>query len=111
MYTWKRFSNSILRIAKSSFVAFSMLGCSNLFGQISLVRQVPYSPDKAPCNFWLFPKFKRPLKDTRFDKDIIENATRELSWQSPRLSLKSVFRHGRIAGTVYGLTGVYFERD
>jgi hypothetical protein len=26
----------------------------------------PYSPDLAPCNFWLFPKLKTALKGHRF---------------------------------------------
>ncbi|EFN62152.1 hypothetical protein EAG_14509, partial [Camponotus floridanus] len=26
----------------------------------------PYSPDLAPCDFFLFPKLKRPMKGTRF---------------------------------------------
>jgi len=31
---------------------------------ITLIRQAPYSPDMAPCDFWLFPKLKMPLKGT-----------------------------------------------
>jgi histone-lysine N-methyltransferase SETMAR len=31
---------------------------------IPVVRQAPYSPDMAPCGFWLFPKLKMPLKGT-----------------------------------------------
>jgi hypothetical protein len=47
---------------------------------IPVVRQAPYSPDMAPCDFWLFAKFKRPLKGSRFDsrEDIMWNATKEL---------------------------------
>jgi len=26
----------------------------------------PYSPELAPCNFWLFPKLKKALKGQRF---------------------------------------------
>jgi hypothetical protein len=26
----------------------------------------PYSPDLAPCDFWLFPKLKNALKGQRF---------------------------------------------
>ena len=29
--------------------------------------QPPYSPDLASCDFWLFPKLKRPLRGTRFE--------------------------------------------
>jgi transposase len=28
----------------------------------------PYSPDLAPCNFWLFPKLKTALKGHRFSE-------------------------------------------
>ncbi|PNF28929.1 hypothetical protein B7P43_G18064 [Cryptotermes secundus] len=46
---------------------------------IPQVRQAPYSPDMAPCDFWLFPRLKTPLKGSRFDnrKDI-QNATAQL---------------------------------
>ena len=48
--------------------------------QITQVTQLPYSPDLVPCNFWLFPKLKSPLKGKRFwtiDK-IQENTTGQL---------------------------------
>ena len=32
-----------------------------------IVPQPPYSTDLAPCDFWLFPKLKRPLRGTRFE--------------------------------------------
>jgi hypothetical protein len=34
----------------------------------------------APCDFWLFPKLKRPLKGSHFDsrEEIMQNATKEL---------------------------------
>ena len=28
--------------------------------------QPPYSPDLAPCDFFLFPKLKKPMKGRRF---------------------------------------------
>jgi hypothetical protein len=31
---------------------------------IPVVRQAPYSPDMAPCNYWLFPHLKMQLKGT-----------------------------------------------
>ncbi|KAJ4435632.1 hypothetical protein ANN_18248, partial [Periplaneta americana] len=48
---------------------------------ITTVRQTPYSPDLAPCDFWLFPKLKTPLKGSRFEsrEDIMRNATTELN--------------------------------
>ncbi|MEE4247654.1 MAG: transposase [Kangiellaceae bacterium] len=40
----------------------------------------PYSPDLAPCDFWLFPKMKESLKGRRFqsDKDLEEAAIRAI---------------------------------
>ena len=40
-----------------------------------IVPQPPYSPDLAPCDFWLFPKLKRPLRGHRFES--IEEIQRE----------------------------------
>ena len=34
--------------------------------QIIQVTQLPYSPDLAPCDFWLFPTLKSPLKERDF---------------------------------------------
>ncbi|GFX97186.1 histone-lysine N-methyltransferase SETMAR [Trichonephila clavipes] len=47
---------------------------------IAQLRQPPYSPDIAPCDFWLFPRLKMPLKGHRFDnKQTVEtNATNAL---------------------------------
>ena len=48
--------------------------------KITQVTQLPYSPDLAPCNFWLFPKLKSPLKGKRFQtiNEIQENMTGQL---------------------------------
>jgi hypothetical protein len=29
----------------------------------------PYSPDLAPCNFWVFPTMKRGLRSEKFRSD------------------------------------------
>ena len=34
---------------------------------ITKMDHPPYSPDLAPCDFWLFPKLKNALKGQRFD--------------------------------------------
>ena len=49
-----------------------------------LIRQAPYSPDLAPCDFWLFPKLKTTLKGRRFQsrEDIMKKATEELQSNS-----------------------------
>jgi hypothetical protein len=39
---------------------------------IMKLDHLPYSPDLAPCDFWLFPKLKTALKGHRLS-DIIDN--------------------------------------
>jgi hypothetical protein len=34
---------------------------------MALIHHPPYSPDLAPCDFFLFPKMKLKLKGHRFD--------------------------------------------
>ena len=44
-----------------------------------VVRQTPYSPDMAPCDFWLFPHLTTQLKGTRLETryDIIRNTNKQ----------------------------------
>ena len=55
---------------------------AEIFGKTSSNSgdSTPYSPDLAPCNFWLFPKLKSPLKGERFQtiNEIQENMTGQL---------------------------------
>ena len=46
----------------------------------NIVPQPAYSPDLAPCDFWLFPKLKRPLRGNRFEssEDIKRESMRAL---------------------------------
>ena len=48
--------------------------------QVTHMTQSPYSPDLAPCAFWLFPKLKSPLKGKRFQNinEIQENMIGQL---------------------------------
>ena len=48
--------------------------------QITQVTRPHYSPDLAPCDFWLFQKLKCPLKGKRFQtiNEIQENTTGQL---------------------------------
>jgi hypothetical protein len=52
----------------------------------------PYSPDLAPCDFWLFPKLKSALKDQSFAHitDIICNET--LLWGILEKQFSRLFR-------------------
>jgi len=47
---------------------------------IPVVRQAPYSPDMAPCDFWLFPHLKTQLRGIWFESrdDIIWNTLAKL---------------------------------
>ncbi|UYV78738.1 hypothetical protein LAZ67_16002611 [Cordylochernes scorpioides] len=43
-----------------------------------MMPQPPYSPDLAPCDFFLFPKLKRPMKGRRYPTlDEIKTASKE----------------------------------
>ncbi|UYV60871.1 hypothetical protein LAZ67_1002648 [Cordylochernes scorpioides] len=43
-----------------------------------MIPQPPYSPDLAPCEFFLFPKLKRPMKGRRYATlDEIKRASKE----------------------------------
>ena len=44
------------------------------------VTQTPYSPDLAPCDFWLSQKLKSPLRGKRFQTmdEIQENTVGQL---------------------------------
>jgi|SRR6185312_2335588 len=42
--------------------------------QMVLSSHLLYNPDRAPCNFFLFPQIKKELKKKRFDK--VENLAR-----------------------------------
>lgn len=52
---------------------------------IKLLQHPPYSPDLAPCDFWLFPKIKEKLKR----KEFIDREHQQRGWWSPRISAKS----------------------
>ncbi|KAJ4445629.1 hypothetical protein ANN_12311 [Periplaneta americana] len=60
---------------------------------ITTVLQPPYSPDLAPCDFWLFPKLKTPLKGSRFEsrEEIMHNAMTELN-TIPKEDFQRCFR-------------------
>ena len=63
--------------------AHSCITCCAVFlvkYPITQVTEVPYSPDVVPCNFWLFPKLKPPLKGKRFQifDEIQEDTTGQL---------------------------------
>ncbi|PNF35685.1 hypothetical protein B7P43_G17425 [Cryptotermes secundus] len=88
-----------------------MLECSNRDPE--LPKTPPYSPDMAPCDFWLFPRWKTPLKGCHFDRheDVIQNATAQLH-AIPKEAFQNCFQRwkGRWAKCVES-QGAYFEGD
>lgn len=80
---------------------------------IPVVRQAPYSPDMAPCDFWLFPKLKMPLKGTRFESRevIMQNATEQLR-TIPQNEFQRCFGQWQQRwGKCVTAQGDYFEGD
>ena len=73
----------------------------------------PYSPDLAPCDFWLFPKLKNTLKGKRFaDLSDMQCNMKMLLWGIPENNFQDCFRqwhHCRTKCIV--LQGEYFEGD
>jgi transposase len=73
----------------------------------------PYSPDLAPCNFWLFPKLKTALKGHRFSDiaDIQEHAATILQ-SIPEEEFQKCFEQCKHRLTkCTGAQGDYFEGD
>ncbi|CAK9828015.1 Histone-lysine N-methyltransferase SETMAR [Anthophora retusa] len=77
------------------------------------IRQPPYSPDLAPCDFWLFPKLKNSLKGRRFQdvEEIKTNTTKQLL-AIPKIEYEECFRkwEDRWKKVVVS-KGSYFEGD
>ena len=78
-----------------------------------LVRQAPYSPDLAQCDFWLFPMLKTILKGRQFQarEDIMKKSTKELG-STPKKKFKRCFEKWQKCWEkcVYH-QGEYFEGD
>ena len=51
--------------------------------QITHVSQPPYSPELAPCDFWLFSKLNSPLKMRRFVNATVTQYTSTVNGVSP----------------------------
>ena len=78
--------------------------------EATVVPQLPYSPDLAPADFFLFPKFKSSLKGSRFQtvEEIEENSIRDLraipqntfhdafqNWKKKKKTLGAVYKEWR----------------
>ena len=73
----------------------------------------PYSPDLAPCDFWLFPKLKSALKGQIFvDLSDIQRNVKTLLRGIPENDFQGCFRqwHHRLTKCIAS-QGEYFEGD
>lgn len=65
--------------------------------QIAVLEHLPYSPDLAPCDFFLFPKVKSALKGTRFTSlPDVKKKTTELLRQLREDELRHDFEQWKI---------------
>jgi len=80
---------------------------------ITVLEQPPYSPDLAPCDFFLFPKLKGVIKGTRFaDVDAIKRAVTVELRRIPRESFQGCMdAWQKRMGKCSRAEGDYFEGD
>jgi hypothetical protein len=74
---------------------------------MAVIPHPPYSPDLAPCDFFLFPKMKLKLKGRRFDTidEIQAESQRVLDTLTEKTSRKRSKNEGD------GRTGVYMREE
>ncbi|PNF20204.1 hypothetical protein B7P43_G16409 [Cryptotermes secundus] len=83
------------------------------FPELKAEPEAPYSPNMAPCDFWLFPKLKMLLKGTQFEsrEDIMRNATARLI-TIPKDAFQKCFQQWRKCWErCVHYQGDYFEGD
>ena len=75
--------------------------------------QPPYSPDMAPCDFFLFPKMKRTLKGRRFTAiDEIKSASLKELKAIPKIEFEKCFEDWKKRWHKCIISiGDYFEGD
>lgn len=78
-----------------------------------IVPQPPYSPDLAPCDFWLFSKLKRPLRGHRFETiEQIQAAAKKELKAIPEIDFFNCFEDWKIRWHKCIVSkGDYFEGD
>jgi hypothetical protein len=78
---------------------------------ILVVPHPPYSPDLAPCDFFLFPRLKSTLKGKRF-QDVAEIIRHGSCRPFPKKPTRHTLKSGRITViAAYNLGVSYFEGD
>jgi len=74
---------------------------------MTTASHTPYSPDLAPCDFFLFPRMKRDLKGKRFQnmEEVREKTTEALK------ATRTVLNNGKSGGIGVLILKGYFEGD
>ena len=77
------------------------------------ISQPPYLPDLTPCDFFLFPKLKYPLRGTRHKsiEAIKRNSLKELKTIPGNAYTKSIENLSKRWHACIGSKGIYFEGD
>jgi len=74
--------------------------------------QPPYSPDLAPCDFFLFPKMKLQLKGRRFDTEEIQRESQNVLGRLREQDFQHAFQQWqRRWDRCLDAQGDYFEGD
>jgi len=79
--------------------------------QVCMLHHPPYSPDLSPCDYFLFPKLKLPLKGRLFEdvQDIQATVTSSL-WAIPQEDVQRSFQYLLDCATsCIDAEGMYFE--
>jgi [histone H3]-lysine36 N-dimethyltransferase SETMAR len=81
--------------------------------ETKVIAQPPYSPDLAPCDFFLFPKLKYPLRGTRHEsiEAIKSNSLKELKAIPAEAYNKCMENWINRWHACIGSKGAYFEGD
>ena len=81
--------------------------------ETTVIAQPPYSPDLAPCDFFLFPKLKYPLRGTRDEsiQAIKRNSLKELKAIPAEAYKKCMENWINRWHACIGSKGAYFEGD
>ena len=81
--------------------------------ETKVIAQRPYSLDLAPCDFFLFPKLKYPLRATRHDsiEAIKRNPLKELKAISTEAHKKCMENWFNRWHACIDSNGAYFEGD
>ena len=87
--------------------------CSSPPSRSALPLLYSQKKDMAPCDFWLFPKLKMPLKGSRFEsrEEIMWNATAEMN-TIPKEDFQRYFQQWKVRwAKCVQAQGAYFEKD